>query len=101
VFRERARLPSVQPFGARSGEAQARFDLTEVARSEDDELAIWHELVRGQRHVSRAAYHALAKSLPPLRPSPRRYRFTAGEPPVPSRAGPRGRRPPNASNAAG
>ncbi|MCA1662779.1 MAG: B12-binding domain-containing radical SAM protein [Myxococcales bacterium] len=101
VFRERARLPGAQPFGARSGEAQARFDLSQVARSDDDELAIWHELVRGQRHVSRAAYQALAKSLPRLRPSPRRYRFTAGEPPVPSRAGPRGRRPPNASNAAG
>ena len=101
VFRERARLPAVQPFGARGGEAQARFDLAEVARSDDDEFAIWHQLVRVQRHVSRAAYHALAKALPPLPPRPRRYRFVAGEPPLPARAAPRGRRPPNASNAAG
>jgi hypothetical protein len=101
VFRERATLPPVAPFGARAGDAQARIDLAEVALSDDDELAIWHELVRGQRHVSRAAYHALAKALPPLPPRPRRYRFVAGQPPVPSRKGPRGRRPPNASNAAG
>jgi hypothetical protein len=101
VFRERARLPAVRPFGARTGEAQARFDLALVARSDEDELAIWHQLVRERRHVSRAAYQALAKALPALWPKPRRYRFTAGEPPVPSRAAPKGRRPPNASNAAG
>ncbi|HEX6839611.1 MAG TPA: B12-binding domain-containing radical SAM protein, partial [Polyangia bacterium] len=101
VFRERARLPAPQPFGATASTAQARFDLAEVARSDDDEFAIWHELVRVRRHVSRAAYHALAKALPPLPPKPRRYRFVAGEPPVPARAAPRGRRPPNASNAAG
>jgi hypothetical protein len=101
VFRERARLPPVEAFGARSREAQARFDLAEVARSDDDEFAIWHELVRVRRHVSRTAYHALAKALPPLPPKPRRYRFIAGAPPVPARAAPRGRRPPNASNAAG
>ena len=101
VFRERAKLPPVEPFGTRAGSAQARFDLAEVARSDDDELAIWHELVRGRRHVSRAAYHALAKALPPLPPKPRRYRFVAGQPPMPARKPPRGRRPPNASNAAG
>jgi anaerobic magnesium-protoporphyrin IX monomethyl ester cyclase len=101
VFRDRARLPPVQPFGARAAVAQARFNLADAARSDDDELAIWHQLVRVERHVSRAAYQALAKSLPSLAPAPRRYRFVAGQPPVPSRAGPRGRRPPNASNAAG
>ena len=101
VFRERARLPPVEPFGARSREAQARFDLAEVAASDDDELAIWHQLVRVERHVSRAAYQALAKALPLLTPRPRRYAFVAGQPPVPARAAPRGRRPPNASNAAG
>ena len=101
VFRERARLPPPAPFGARGGAAQARFDLAQVARSDDDELAIWHQLVRAQRHVSRAAYQALAKALPPLAPRPRRYKFVAGQPPVPARAAPRGRRPPNAANAAG
>jgi hypothetical protein len=60
-------------------------------------------LVRVQRHVSRAAYTALARSLPPLLPRPRRYRFIAGAAPVPARVGgkAKGRRPPNASNAAG
>ena len=90
VSRARASWPPQQPFGAASGEAQARFDLGEVARSDDDELAIWHQLVRAQRHVSRAAYHALAKALPPLAPKPRRYRFAAGQPPVPARAAPQG-----------
>jgi radical SAM family protein len=101
VFRDRAPLPPVQPFGARVGTAQARFDLDAAALSDDDEMAIWHQLVREQRHVSRAAYQALAKALPPLAPKPRRYQFVAGRPPVPARAAPRGRRPPNASNAAG
>jgi hypothetical protein len=101
VFRERARLPPVVPFGVRAGEAQARFDLASVQASDEDELMIWHQLVRVQRHVSRAAYQALANALPLLRPSPRRYHFRAGEPPIPSRGPARGRRPPNASNAAG
>lgn len=101
VFRERAKLPPPAPFGARTGEAAARFDLARVAASDDDELAIWRELVRGRRHVSRAAYRALASALAPLLPSPRRYRFVAGQPPVAARGGARGRRPPNASNAAG
>jgi hypothetical protein len=101
VFRERARRPPAAPFGVRAGEAAARFDLAMVASSDEDELGIWQQLVRVQRHVSRAAYMALARALPPLMPRPRRYRFVAGEPPVPSRMGARGRRPPNASNAAG
>jgi radical SAM family protein len=101
VFRERATLPPAEPFGVKRATAQARFDLGDVAGSDDDELAIWHQLVREQRHVSRAAYQALAKALPPLPPRPRRYAFVAGQPPVPARSGPRGRRPPNASNAAG
>ncbi|MDB4965499.1 MAG: yliB [Myxococcales bacterium] len=101
VFRDRARLPEVRAFGARIAEAAARFDLALVAASDDDELAIWHQLVRERRHVSRAAYHALAQTLPPLMPKPRRYQFVAGRPPSPARARPKGRRPPNASNAAG
>jgi hypothetical protein len=101
VFRERAKLPPVEPFGARVGTAQARFDLAEVQASDEDELMIWHQLVRVQRHVSRAAYLALANALPPLPPSPRRYRFRAGAPPLVTRGPARGRRPPNAANAAG
>jgi hypothetical protein len=102
VFRELARRPrGAGPLGARTGEAAARFDLDEAAASDERELAIWHELVRERRHVSRAAYRALAAAAPPLRPRPRRYRFRAGEAPVPERRKPGGRRPPNAPNAAG
>jgi anaerobic magnesium-protoporphyrin IX monomethyl ester cyclase len=103
VFRDRATRPPVAPLGARSATAAARFDLAQVASSDRDELAIWHQLVRQQRHVSRAAYTALARALPPLLPRPRRYQFIAGQPPAPARAAAKakGRRPPNASNAAG
>jgi hypothetical protein len=102
AFRELARKSGEgSPFGARTGHALARFDLDQVAASDDEEQKIWHQLVRGQRHVSRAAYTALAKALAPLRPHPRRYRFRAGEPPVTDARAPKGRRPPNASNAAG
>ena len=101
VFRERARLPEAQSFGARVDQAEARFDLAAVGASDEDELAIWHQLVRQRRHVSRAAYGALAQALPSLPPQPRRYQFVAGRPPLPARAAPRGRRPRNASNSAG
>jgi len=102
VFRVLARkLREVAPFGARAGEARARFDLDEVAASDEREQQIWHQLVREQRHVSRAAYTAMAKALDPLRPRPRRYTFRAGAPPVAGPRSPRGRRPPNAPNAAG
>jgi hypothetical protein len=97
VFRElsRARGERPAPFGARTAEARARFDLDEVAGSDEHELRIWHHLVRERRHVSRAAYESLIKQLAPLRPKPRRYTYRAGEPPS------AGRRPRNAQNAAG
>jgi hypothetical protein len=101
VFRQRAKRPPAQPFGTRVSTAAARFDLEQVAASDGDELAIWNQLVRVKRHVSRAAYQALARALPPLLPRPRRYNFVAGQPPLPARPPTRGRRPPNASNAAG
>ncbi|HZS40781.1 MAG TPA: B12-binding domain-containing radical SAM protein, partial [Polyangia bacterium] len=97
VFRElarRLRAAELEPFGARAGEARARFDLDEVAASDEREQEIWRHLVRERRHVSRAAYHALAAELAPLRPKPRRYRFRAGSPPA------AGRRPSNAPNSA-
>ena len=95
VFRELARRPRQAPFGARSGEAAARFDLDEVAQSDGHEAGIWHHLVREKRHVSRAAYQHLAAELPKIKPRPRRYKFFAGLPPS------KGRRPSNSSNAAG
>jgi hypothetical protein len=90
-----------EPFGTRTGSAQARFDLDEVALSDEEEMRIWHQLVREQRHVSRAAYTALAKVIEPMPPKPRRYSFRAGQPPIAGGRPTKGRRPPNASNAAG
>ena len=102
VFRELAdRGHDTAPFAARTGHAKASFDLDEVARSDERELDLWHTLVRERRHVSRAAYQALARELPPLRPHPRRYAYKPGAPPVAEKGSPRGRRPPNAPNAAG
>jgi hypothetical protein len=104
VFRDLARRPrAAGPFGVRVGDAPARFDLDEVAGSDENEAEIWHHLVRERRHVSRAAYVALAAQLSSVLPRarPRLYRFRAGEPPVRGRAAPTGRRPPNSSNAAG
>jgi hypothetical protein len=108
VFRELAlRLRSsdgdASPFGARTQEARARFDLDEAAASDEREQELWHHLVRERRHVSRAAWRELAAAFPSLRPRPRRYRFRAGEPIGRGGAARRrpGKRPPNAPNAAG
>ena len=98
------RLPrDVQPFGAARGEAQRALRSRPRSRAATTtSCAIWHQLVREQRHVSRAAYHALAAALPPLlaaaAPLSLRRRRAAGRR---SRARRKGRRPPNASNAAG
>ncbi len=103
IFRELSRVRGDRPapFGVRTGEARARFDLDQVAASDEHEMKIWHHLVREKRHVSRSAYQALAAQLSPLRPNPRRYLYRAGEPPSAGRGKPKGRRPPNAANAAG
>jgi anaerobic magnesium-protoporphyrin IX monomethyl ester cyclase len=87
--------------GARPRVLSARFDLDEVASARDREAAIWDQLVRVQRHVSRATYGALAATLPPLAPRPRRYKIVAGEAPRSLRAPAkrRGRRPSGAPNA--
>jgi hypothetical protein len=103
VFKQRAeKLPaSVPPFAARQEELHARFDLEAIERSDEIEQEIWHELVRVRRHVSRAAYLALANQAPTVSAHPGRYRVIAGAPPRPAPRGAKGRRPPNASNAAG
>jgi radical SAM superfamily enzyme YgiQ (UPF0313 family) len=103
VFKERARKlsPSVPPFAARDEALRARFDLSEVERSDEVEQAIWHELVRVRRHVSRAAYLSLAANAKAVSPRAGHYRVRAGEPPRPSPRAAPGRRPRNASNAAG
>jgi hypothetical protein len=104
VFR---RLATEGPYGARPAATRARtlasrFDLRAAAAALGREAEIWAELVRVRRHVSRAAYDALAAALPPLRPRPRRWRVAAGAAPTPLRARPaRGRRPSGAPNALG
>jgi hypothetical protein len=75
----------------------SRFDLGAAAAALERDAEIWTELVRVRRHVSRVAYDALAAVLPPLRPRARRWRITAGAPPMPVRA----RRPSNSPNALG
>ncbi len=74
-----------------------RFDLDEAAQSDEHEAAIWHRLVRVDRHVSRVAYDELAARLPPLAPVPPAARNRVVRAPK-KRSG---RRPPNASNSAG
>jgi hypothetical protein len=95
IFRELARHPRQEPFGTRTIDAAARFDLDEVARSDGNEADIWHHLVRERRHVSRAAYKQLAEKLESIKPRPRRYKVRAGQLPT------KGRRPTNSSNASG
>jgi hypothetical protein len=95
VFRRLAELPPLAV--GEVAESEARFDLDEVAASGAAESEIWHTLVRERRHVSRAAYHALAAELPVVAPHPRRWRFAAGLTPEPVR---RGRRPSNRVNRA-
>jgi anaerobic magnesium-protoporphyrin IX monomethyl ester cyclase len=101
VFRELARRAAGGVLGARAQAAQARFYLDEAAAAGEREMAIWRELVRVRRHVSRAAYGELAAKLPSLAPRPRRYRFAAGEPPVPVGGKAKGRRPSGAPNSLG
>jgi hypothetical protein len=101
IFRRLADQPRLPPFGARPVERASRFDLAALAEAELREQALWTHLVRERRHVSRAAYDALAAELPSLKPRLGRYRFVAGEPPIPVRAPAVGRRPKNAQNAAG
>ncbi len=84
--------------GARPSVRLARFDLQDVAASIDRNGAIWQELTRVRRQVSRVVYGELANRLPPLAPQPRRYRVMAGAPPVPIGAR-RGRRPSGAPNS--
>jgi hypothetical protein len=97
VFRDLARQREPRR-AARAATLTARFSLEAAATAVARDAAIWTELVRVRRHVSRAAYDALAADLPSLRPRPRRYRVAAGEAPAPVR---RARRPSNSPNALG
>jgi hypothetical protein len=62
--------------------ARARFDVAQVTeRARSAELEIWRTLIRERREVSRTAYHELAAQVPAVHPAPRRWRYSAGEPP--------------------
>jgi hypothetical protein len=105
VFRElSAQSRPQKPPAARPGTftqvrvGLARFDLRKAEAARGREAAIWHELVRERRHVSRAAYEELIAAQPALRPerSPLRYDYAAGTTPP---AKTTGRRPSHAPNA--
>ncbi|UQA55593.1 B12-binding domain-containing radical SAM protein [Polyangium aurulentum] len=111
VFRRLGPAPAARIPGAKPREAVARFDLEAIAEtSAEREAAIWEQLVYGARRVTRKDYRAAADALPHARPAPRKWRFVAGQEPVP--VGPvdigggkkgkrdrRGRRPSHAANA--
>jgi hypothetical protein len=103
VFRALSAQAHGGVLGARARVLPARFDLEEAAAALDRDAEIWDQLVRVRRHISRAAYEALAAETPPQLPSLRRYRVVAGEAPTAfgrARAV-RGRRPSGTPNALG
>lgn len=60
VFKDLADLPPPRARSKRRRKRSPRFDLTAVAAREAE---IWRTLIHDRRHVSRAAYHALARKL--------------------------------------
>jgi len=101
VFRRLAGKGKGGVLGTTSKVIESAFDLDEAALAAGDEGAVWHELVREKREVSRAIYQAEAETLPALDRRPQQYRVAAGMPPqkVKLRHGPmKGRRPNAALN---
>lgn len=96
VFRQQARQPEVG-LSAPPRSGLARFDLSACAAALAQEGEIWFTLVRERRHVSRAAYLALARALPALPPQPGRYEYAPEQEPQRLQ---RGRRPSHAPNHA-
>ncbi len=96
VFRLQARQPESE-LAAAPKSAEARFDLDACEAAMEREGEIWFTLVRERRHVSRAAYQALAAQQPMLRPAPARYQFAPGSAPQTLL---RGRRPSHAPSPA-
>ncbi len=81
VFRRFAGQAKGGVLGTVARVCQSAFDLDAAAEAAADEGAIWHELVRVKRQVSRALYEAETEDLPLLPPSPQQYRVVAGEAP--------------------
>jgi len=85
VFKELADDPAPRPRGAPWRTATARFDVERAAKqSAEREGEIWSSLIYERRRVSPAAYRALARATPSLRPRPRRWRYAAGRAPSPA-----------------
>jgi hypothetical protein len=103
VFRRLAEAVRGGVLGGRARVRSARFDLDAAARALSREAETWHQRVRVERRVSRAAYDALVAGAPQLRrrARPGRYRSAAGAAPVAVRPRARGRRPSGAPNALG
>jgi hypothetical protein len=71
VFRDLAGQAPGRVLGAMPAERVSRFDLHKLARAEQHEAALWHELTHVRRQVSRQVYDELAAQLPRLRPKRR------------------------------
>ena len=67
VFREMARKVRGGIHSAPSRALRSPYPVEKLARAEEREADLWHELVHVQRHVSRAAYQSLAAGLPMLK----------------------------------
>jgi anaerobic magnesium-protoporphyrin IX monomethyl ester cyclase len=83
-------------FGKISQVATARFSLSALDEAEETEQQIWQHLIYEKRQVSRALYEELAGEVPSLMPDSQRYRYAAGETPIPDHRrsrSPLGRRP--------
>jgi hypothetical protein len=68
VFRDLAGQARGRILGKSPADRVSRFDLAKLARAEQHEAAIWHELTHVRRQVSRQAYNELAAQFPLLRP---------------------------------
>jgi hypothetical protein len=68
VFRDLISIPIPLHEGARPARWRSRYSIEQLARAEEREADLWHELLQVRRHISRQAYEKLAARLPLLRP---------------------------------
>ncbi len=81
--------------GARARVATARFDVDQVADdSAAREAALWEQMVREERRVSRTTYEDRAAELSHALPSPGAWSYVAGGAVVPAKPPATGRRSP-------
>ena len=68
VFRDLAGQARSRILGKLPDSRVSRFDLHKLARAQQHEAQIWHEMTQVRRQVSRQAYDELAANVPLLRP---------------------------------